>query len=122
MIEKIKEEIDVDIDAKEIDIVHRVGKKSQDKTRGILVKFVSHKTKEKRRTRNVRISEDLAIGTGVMLNKIHTVKQSVNIERIERAWIMDGRIKYKFRDSDTILEIRSLDDFKKLISQDNMEH
>ena len=124
VIEKIKEEIDADIDAKEIDVVHRVGKKSQDKTRGILVKFVSHKTKEKimrkkKSAKNIRISEDLASGTRVMLNKIHTEKQNVNIEK---AWTIDGRIKYKFRDSDAILEIRSSDDFKKLIGQDNMEH
>ena len=59
VIEKIKEEIDVDIDTKEIDIAHRVGKKSQDKTMGILVKFVCHKTKEKimRKKRALKILE-----------------------------------------------------------------
>ena len=52
-----------------------------------------------------------------MLKNIHTEKQNVNIEK---AWTIDGRNKYKFRDSDAILEIRSSDDFKKLLSQDNM--
>ena len=54
-----------------------------------------------------------------MLNKIQIEKQNVNMEK---AWTIDGRIKYKFCDSDTILEIRSSDDLKKLIGQDNMEH
>ena len=45
-----------------------MGKKSLDKTRGILVKFVSYRTKEKimrkkKSAKNIRISEDLASGT-----------------------------------------------------------
>ena len=47
VIEKIKEEIGIDVKPEEIGIVHRVGKRSSESSRGILIKFVSHKTKVK---------------------------------------------------------------------------
>ena len=100
VMEKERKQLMLTLMPEEIDIVHRVEKKSQEKTRGILVKFVSHKKdkeenyeKGKKNAKNSRISEDLA--TRVMLNKIHTEKQNINIEK---AWTIDGRIKYKFRD------------------------
>ena len=37
--------------------------------------------RKKKSAKNIRISEDLASGTRVMLNKIHTEKQNVNIEK-----------------------------------------
>ena len=43
----VKEETGIELTADEIDITHRAGQKRQDRSRGILVKFVSHKSKEK---------------------------------------------------------------------------
>ena len=43
VINTVKEEIGVEIEAEEIDITHRVGQKGQERGRGILVKFLSHK-------------------------------------------------------------------------------
>ena len=68
VINTIKEEIGVKLEAEEIDITHRVGQRRQDRGRGILVKFVSHKSKvkimkKKRQAKNIRVSEDLAQGT-----------------------------------------------------------
>ena len=109
---KIKEEINVEISPDDVDIVHRVGKRSEE--RRILVKFSSHKPKErvlksKNHAKNTRISEDLAARTRTMpqANKV-----ALNIEK---AWTLDGKMKYKFINSDRILEIRSSDDFKKLM-------
>ena len=44
---KIKEEINVEISPDDVDIVHRVGKRSEERPKGILVKFSSHKPKER---------------------------------------------------------------------------
>ena len=78
--EKIKEEIGVEIIPEEIDIVHRTGQRHQAKPCGILVKFVSHKSKvnimrRKKNASRIRISEDLSYGTRIMLNTIHNKKQ-----------------------------------------------
>ena len=88
VINTIKEEIGVEIEAEEIDITRRVGQRHQDRGRGILVKFVSHKSKvkimkKKRQAKNIRVSEDLAQGTRKMLNDIHTKKNSIGVEK---AW------------------------------------
>ena len=111
---KIQEEINVEISPDDVDIVHRVGKRSEEGPRSILVKFSSHKPKErvltsKNHPKNTRISEDLAARTRTMpqANKV-----ALNIEKM---WTLDGKMKYKFINSDRILEIRSSDDFKKLM-------
>ena len=63
-IETLKKELGVCIEKPEIDIVHRLGRRQDNKPRSILVKFLSHKTKEKvmRAKKNVKVSEDLAPG------------------------------------------------------------
>ena len=63
----LKNEIDVDINSEEIEIVHHVSRAHDGHPRSILVKFLSHKTKEsvmrrKKNARNVKIYEDLAPG------------------------------------------------------------
>ena len=63
----VKEQLGVEIERSEIDIVHRVGRVQEGKTRPILVKFISHKTKEqiikkKKEAKDVRFVEDLAYG------------------------------------------------------------
>ena len=123
VIKKIKEEIDIEVTPEETDIVHRVRKKSVERSRGSLVKFIAHKSKEKvmrkkKETLSIRISEDLSNGTRKMLNEIYEKKQ---VSGIDKAWTIDGRIKYKYVNSDRILEIPSADDYNKLCSSVNME-
>ena len=121
---KIKEETGVEINPEEIDIVHRVpGKKTKDRSRGILIKFVSHQSKvnvmkKRKNTATIRKSEDLAYGTRNMLNKIHNNKDGINVEK---PWSIDGRIKYKLRNADRIYEIRSADDFNNSMNKVDME-
>ena len=45
-IDCVKEQIGVNVDKQDIDIVHRVGRFQEGKPRPILIKFLSHKTKE----------------------------------------------------------------------------
>ena len=68
--------------------------------------------KSKKHAKNLRISKDLAAGTRTMLQALLGNKVALNIEK---AWTIDGKIKYKFINSDRILEIRHSDDFKKLM-------
>ena len=82
----VKEEIGVELTADEIDITHKAGQKRQDMSRGILVKFVSHKSKEKtmkqkKQAKNIRISEDLSVGTRQMLSDIHAKKTAIGVEK-----------------------------------------
>ena len=119
VINTIKEEIGAEIEAEEIDITYRVGQRRQDRGRGILVKFVSHKSKVKimkknRQAKNIRVSEDLAQGTRKMLNDIHAKKNPIGVEK---AWTLDGKIKYKLINSERIFEIRRADDMEKLLNQ-----
>ena len=123
MIKKIKEEIDVDVTGDETDMVHRVGKKSVERSRGILVRFVSHKSKEKimrkkKEALNIRISKNLSNGTRKMFIILYEKKQILGIDKV---WTIDSRIKYKYVNSDRILEIRSADDCSNLFSSINME-
>ena len=63
-LETLKKELDLDLVRSEIDIVHRVGRRDSN-PRSILVKFLSHKTKErvmrcKKKATHIKIHEDLA--------------------------------------------------------------
>ena len=120
---KLKEEIGVELDPQKIDITHRVGKKTQDRSRGILVRFVSHKSKvdimkKKKHAKNIRISEDLSAGTRKMLNEIYARKDGFGVEK---AWTLDGKVRYLMSDSERVLEIRSVEDYSKLMNR-AMDH
>ncbi len=122
LINVIRQEIDVSINPSEIDIVHRLGRPYNDgHCRPILVKFMSHKTKEKvmknkKKAKNVKIFKDLAKEIKVMLDQIVEHKTSL---RIDKCWTIDGRIKYKFvDDARTIHEIRSFSDYHQLFNGD----
>ena len=119
VVKAVKEEIGSEINAEEIDITHRAGKKHQDRSRGILVKVISHKSKvnvmkKKKQAKNICITKDLSVGTRKMLNDIYTKKNAIGMEK---AWITDGKIKYKLIDSDQVLEIQSTNDFFKLMDK-----
>eukprot|EP00794_Sanderia_malayensis_P020697 gene20697-22733_t len=63
----IEDEIGIKVEPRDIDIVHRVGRRWENKPRAVLVKFISHKTKElimrnKKKATNVKVKEDLAPG------------------------------------------------------------
>ena len=66
-IDTLKTELCLDIRHHELDIVHRVGHRQENKPRSILVKFLSHKSKEKvmranKNAKKVKIYEDLVPG------------------------------------------------------------
>ena len=97
-IETIKGEIGIEIEAKDIDIVHRVGRRQNERLRAILVKFMLHKTKEsimrkKKEAKHVKIREDLAPGIKQIFDEISINRRSLNVESV---WTIDGRIKFRF--------------------------
>ena len=113
VISHLKTELNVEITASEIDIVHPVGRHFGKYPCAILVKFLSHKWKEhimkkKKEAKCIKIAEDPARGIKRMLNEINANCGPLNIERV---WIIGGRIKYKhFKDS-FIHEVRSYNNF-----------
>ena len=74
--------------------------------------------KKKKHAKNMRIREDLSAGTRKTLNEIYAKKDALGLEK---AWTLEGRIRYMLSDPERILEIRSVDDYSKLIDR-AMDH
>ena len=121
-IQALKEEIDVDITDRDIDIVHRVGRRRGDKkARPILLKCMSHKTKseimrKKKTAKNIKVYEDLAQSVKRMLDDIVFNKKDLGVENV---WTMDGKVKFKYCGSDRVNFISSHQDFLQLMSKLN---
>lgn len=118
VITKLKEEIGVEVESADIDIVHRIGRREDDRPRAILVKFLCHKTKEKimkrkREAKNIRIVEDLAPGIKRLFNYVNSLRSSSNLESV---WTIDGRVKFKFCGNHRTFEIRCFADLDKLVT------
>ena len=118
-IDSLKKEIGFDINEKEIDIVHRVGRRQENKPRPILVKFLSHKTKEKvmkakKMATNIKIHEDLAPGIKRILDEVSTNRRFLNIDSV---WTIDGRIKFRYINNPRTFEIRSYADYYNLFNK-----
>ncbi len=118
-VENLKKYLNIDIVRNEIDIVHRVGRSQGGKPRPILVKFLSHKTKElvmrkRKETKEIRIVEDLAPGIKQMFDFLNSSRSNLNLEFV---WTIDGRIKYKFFGDTRPYEIRSYADYHYLVTK-----
>ena len=74
--------------------------------------------KKKKHAKNNRISEYLSAGTRKMLNEIYAKKDALGVEK---AWTLDGKVRYLMSDSERILEIRSIEDYSKLMNR-AMDH
>ncbi len=117
IIQKLKDEINVEIKPEEIDIVHRLGRQQAGKHRAILIKFLSHKSKEKvmrkkKEAQDIKIFEDLAPGIKRMFDSLNVNRIPLNIDSL---WTIDGRIKFKHFNSNRIFEIRSFSDYNGLM-------
>ena len=117
-IETLKKELGVCIEKPEIDIVHRVGRRQDNKPRSILVKFLSHKTKEKvmrakKNAKNVKVSEDLAPGIKRIFDEVSSNRRFLNIDSV---WTIDGRIKLRYVNNPNTFEIRSYADYHSVVN------
>ena len=88
IIQAMKEEIGVAIEARDIDIVHRVGRRQENKPRAILVKFMSHKSKEqvmkkKKEATSLKIWEDLAPGIKRIYDELSINRRLLNLECVD---------------------------------------
>ena len=95
----VNNETDVDINSEEIEIVHCVGRAHDGNPRSILVKFLSHKTKEivtrrEKNASNVKIFEDLAPGIKMIFNEVSRHGRLLNMDSV---WRIDGKIKYRLQ-------------------------
>ena len=116
----LKDEIGVDITSRDIEIVHRTGRRREDRRpRAILLKCLSHKTKseimvKKKTAKNIRIFEDLAFGIKKMLDEVVRNKQRLNVESI---WTIDGKLKFKFIGEERVNYINCNNDYVTLMSR-----
>ena len=102
----------------EIDIVHRVGHRQDNRPRPVLVKFLSHKTKEKvmRAKKNaltVKMKEDLAPGITQIYDQVSSNRRFLNIDSV---WTIDGRIKFRYANNPRTFEIRSYEDYHNIFN------
>ena len=104
-----KEELGVEIKEEEIEIAHRVGqiRRSQNKPRAVIIKFLSNKSKmqllSKRKLlkgKSIAIMEDMASDLAKQLTKLKD-KSSV-----EKAWFVNGKIRFIQRGDTGIQELR----------------
>ena len=114
----LQKEIGVVVTQNEIDIVHRVGRRQENRPRPILIKFLSHKTKEKvmrakKKATTVKINEDLAPGIKRILDEVSSNRRFLNIDSV---WTIDGRIKFRFVNNPRTFEIRSYADYHNLFN------
>ena len=98
--------------------MHRVGRFDK-KPRAILVKFMSHKSKEKimrvkKNCKNIKIHEDLAPGIKKIFDQLSFGRRLYDIESV---WTIDGRIKYRLFGNSRVFEIRSYADLDTLINK-----
>ena len=119
----IKEHLRIEINESEVEIAHRVGKYRQEgkldskKARPILIKFLSHKSKEKImkakrhfKGSNYWITEDL---TSVNLEKLKCLNELRKAGKIRNVWTTDGKIRVR-RLNDSVVTITSSEDIKLL--------
>ena len=117
-IDTLKKEIGVKVEKHDIDIVHRVGRRQENRPRSILVKFLIHKTEKtvmrtKKNATNVKISEDLAPGIKHIFDEVSSNRGFLNFDSI---WTIDGRIKFRFVNKPRTFEIRSYADYHNIVN------
>ena len=116
-IKLIGENLQEEVSADEIEIIHRIGAPKNERDRGsrrdtrprpVIVKLQSHKTKIKiilkrklLKGKGYVIVEDMADAIAKRLKELKS-KRSV-----ESAWFTNGKIKYKQRDDPRVKEIRT---------------
>ena len=119
----IKEHLQIELNEDEIEIAHRVGKYKPEgkldckKARPVLIKFLSHKSKEKVMKQKRRfkgsdywITEDL---TSINAEKLKSLNELRKAGKIKNAWSTDGKIRVR-RLNDSVVTVTSVEDIKLL--------
>ena len=106
-----REELGVEIKEEEIEIAHRIGqtRRSQNKPRAIIIKFLSNKSKMQvlskwtlLKGKSIAIMEDMASDLAKRLKKLKD-KSSV-----DKAWFVNGKIRFIQRGDTAIQELCGL--------------
>lgn len=112
VIDVLKKELNIEINNKDLDRSHRVGKAKQGQPRQIIVKFISHNTKVmvlkkkkilKEKGSPIKITEDLTEGR---LRAIKEINEKAKGD-FKKLWTIDGTIFVRLH-NDNILSMRSL--------------
>ena len=119
VIDVLKKELNVEINKKDLDRSHRVGKTKKDHPRQIIVKFVSHNTKVmvlkknkflKEKGSTIKVTEDLTEGR---LRAIKEINEKAKGD-FKKLWTIDGTIFVRLN-NDNILSMSSLVELDKFI-------
>ena len=98
IIKVIAEEMDIQLVEEDLDRTHRIGKKSDGKSRPIIIKFARYNVrkkiysnKKKLKGKNVMITESLTTARVKLLKEAQSKYKS----RVKNVWTTDGRIFFK---------------------------
>ncbi len=121
----VSEKLDVPLMNWELESVFRVGKKNQSRNRRIIVRLLSHdkkkaimKNKKKLHTRDrhvsaVYVNDDLTEQRGLVFK---TARQAVKDKRISSAWVFDGKVYVKVKETDDPVQVKSLSGVNAILS------
>ena len=113
VIQTIKSEMDIDIDVKDIDRTHRIGAKTENKRRPIIVKFARYSerrkffsSKKRLKGKNLSITEskdvrELSNILAESLRKLRMFKlrAATDEQSFRNVWTVVGKILYKVDDT-----------------------
>ena len=112
--ELIRTKLNIDITERDIDIAHRLGKKIHNHTRGVIVRLISRKMKD----RIIKEKKKLK-GTGISImedltkSNYHLYKKALESQKVSQIWTRNGQIFCKDGD-DNIRKINNETDLQKL--------
>ena len=99
----LSSKLGIRVEKNDIDVAHRLGKFTQDKTRPVIVKFVRRQTKSDV-MRNAKLLKDTGIFLNEDLTKLNAeVLASARLkapEMVERAWAFEGKLYVRYKGKD----------------------
>lgn len=118
--------VNITVTGKDIHAVHRIGKKSNNRPRNVIVRFVNRKTaftllKNKKKLNNTPfknyfVTENLCPYNKRIFNALYKRKKNKEIHSL---WSYNGNVFVKVRESDDRAQVQHLDEIEELFSDDN---
>lgn len=115
LVRKALEKLHVDISPEDLDRSHRIGKKTTNKNRPIIVKFTRYKKRNEvfRAKRNLK-KTGITITESLTALRLQLLKEAQTKEDVTLAWTSDGRIICLLKDMKTKFLVKDRTDLDKL--------
>ena len=118
--------VNITVTGKDIHAVHRIGKKSNNRPRNVIVRFVNRKTaftllKNKKKLNNTPFKNYFVIENLCPYNKriFNALYKRKKNKEIHSLWSYNGNVFVKVRESDDRAQVQHLDEIEELFSDEN---